>query len=98
MSAAIAEPILNGGGTTFGEYVNGIIKVFNTVVVPVIFALAFAVFVWGVVNYFFIHSGDDKKRPEGREFILWGIIGLAALFSVWGFVNLLLSTLGIAPR
>lgn len=83
---------------TFKGYVDGIIDLLNTVVAPVIFALAFAVFVWGVVNYFFIHGGDDKKRSEGREFALWGVIGLAALFSVWGFVNILLSTLGIAPR
>lgn len=82
---------------TFKGYVDGVIDLLNTVVVPVIFALAFAVFVWGIANYFFIHGGDDKKRAEGREFAFWGIIGMAVLFSVWGFVNILLSTLGIAP-
>jgi len=79
-----------GSGTT------GVIGVMNTVVVPVIFTLAFAVFVWGIVNYFFIHGAEEEKRKEGRQFILWGIIGMAILFSVWGFVNILLSTLGIA--
>ena len=81
----------------FSEYVNGFIGLLNTVVVPVLFALAFAAFVWGIANYFFFHMGDEKKREEGRIFILWGLIGLVVLFSVWGFVNLLLSTLGITP-
>ncbi len=81
----------------FSGYVNGIIGLLNTVVVPVIFALAFAAFVWGVVKYLFIHGNDEAKRAEGRLFILWGVIGMAVLFSVWGFVNLLLSTLGFAP-
>ena len=80
-----------GGGTT------GIIGALNTVVVPVIFTLAAAVFLWGVANYFLFHGTEEAKREEGKQFILWGIIGLVVLFSVWGFVNLLLSTLGITP-
>lgn len=85
------------GGTTFQGYVTGVIGLLNTVVVPVIFALAFAAFVWGAANYFILHDGDESRRAEGRQFALWGIIGMAVLFSVWGFVALLLSTLGIAP-
>ena len=80
-----------GNGST------GIIGAINTVVIPVILALAFAFFVFGVVNYFFIHGTDEKGREEGRSFILWGLLGMVVLFSVWGLVNLLLSTLGIAP-
>ncbi|MCX6787460.1 MAG: hypothetical protein NTY93_03000 [Candidatus Kaiserbacteria bacterium] len=81
-----------GSGTT------GIVGVINTIVVPLIFAFAFAVFIWGVVKYFFFNNGGDtEKMKEGRDFIIWGILGLVVLFSVWGFVNLLLSTLGIAP-
>ncbi|MFA6415105.1 MAG: hypothetical protein WC217_02510 [Candidatus Paceibacterota bacterium] len=80
-----------GSGTT------GIIGLLNTLVVPVIFAFAFAAFVWGVMRYFYLNGGDDGKRAEGRTFVLWGLIGMAVLFSVWGFVNIMLSTLGIAP-
>ncbi|HUY05265.1 MAG TPA: hypothetical protein VMV62_00915 [Candidatus Paceibacterota bacterium] len=86
---------------TFAQFVgtssSGLIGVLNTVVVPIIFTLAFAAFIWGIVNYFFLHGGEETKREEGKEFILWSIIGIVVLFSVWGFVNLLLSTLGIAP-
>lgn len=84
--------------TFIGSGTTGIIGVLNTVVVPIIFAFAFAVFVWGVVNYFFISGADEKKRSEGRQFVFWGLLGMAVLFSVWGFVNILLSTLGIAPK
>ncbi len=80
-----------------GSSTTGLIGAMNTVVVPVILALAFAAFVWGIVYYFFLHGSEETKREEGRQFILWGVVGLAVLFSVWGLVNLLLSTLGIAP-
>lgn len=81
-----------GSGTT------GIIGLLNTVVVPVIFAFAFAAFVWGMMHYFFLNGGNEEKRSEGRQFAIWGILGMVVLFSVWGFVNILLSTLGIAPE
>lgn len=80
-----------GSGTT------GIIGVLSTVVVPLIIALAFVFFVWSVLNYFLFHSADETERTKGRQFVLWSVLGLVALFSVWGFVNIMLSTLGIAP-
>lgn len=81
----------------FSGWVDGIIGAINTAVVPVIFAFAFAAFIWGVMKYFFINAGDEGKREEGRQFVLWGILGMVVLFSVWALVNMLLSTLGIAP-
>jgi len=81
-----------GSGTT------GIIGALNIIVVPIIITLAFLVFVWGVIKYFFIHGNDETQRTEGRQFILWGIIGMAVIFSVWGLVAMMLSTLGILPR
>lgn len=87
---------------TFAQFVGsgstGIIGAFNTIVIPVIFAFAFAAFVYGVVNYFLLHPGDEEKRAEGRQFVMWGVLAMALLFSVWGLVNMLLSTLGIAPK
>lgn len=81
----------------FSEYVNGFVNLLNVAVVPVIAALAFAAFIWGAVNYFFVSGDDEAKRKEGRAFIFWSLLGMAVLFSVWGFVNVLLSTLGFAP-
>ncbi|MBI4065842.1 hypothetical protein HY412_01445 [Candidatus Kaiserbacteria bacterium] len=87
---------------TFKQFIGsgdvGIIGIINTVIVPVIFAFAFVVFIWGIVKYFFISGDDETKRSDGRQFAFWGILGMVVLLSVWGFVNLLLSTLGIMPR
>lgn len=54
---------------TFAQFVGGgptgIIGIMNLVIVPIIFALAFLVFIWGVANYFFIHSDDEGSAPRG---------------------------------
>lgn len=80
-----------GGGST------GVIGLINTIIVPVILALAFLAFVFGAVKYYFIGGREESGRAVARQFMLWGILGLVVLFSVWGLVNILLSTLGIAP-
>ena len=87
---------------TFAQFIGnsstGLIGTLNIVVIPFIIALAFFFFVWGVIRYFFLdNKGDEGKLKEGREFILWGIVGLVLIFSIWGLVNIALSTLGIAP-
>lgn len=79
---------------TFKTFVDAIIDIGNTIVIPIIFALAFIVFIWGVFKYFILHGSEEEARAEGRKFILWGLLGMALLFSVWGVLNILLSTLG----
>lgn len=46
-------------------------------------------FLWGVVNYLFLMSGDVKKKDDAKKFMLWGIIVLTVMFSVWGIIQLL---------
>jgi hypothetical protein len=74
---------------TFAELVYGtIVPIIDAVIVPLLYALAFLFFLYGVARYFF--SGKEDDRKEGRSFALWGIIALAVLFSVWGLVRVLL--------
>lgn len=63
-------------------------------VVPLIFALAVAMFVWGVTKYV-INSSDEAKKEKGRQFMLWGVIALAVMFSIWGLVGIFGATVGI---
>jgi len=80
---------------TFASWVNSLLGLVNIVVVPGIFALAFLVFIWGVLKFFFLNGENEESRAQGREFMIWGILGMVLLFGVWGVVNLLISTLGL---
>lgn len=81
--------------TFIGDSGSGIIGIINTIVIPVIFALIFATFLYGIAKYFLWSGDDEKARTSGRALALWGVLAIVALLSVWGIVNALLSTLGI---
>ena len=56
--------------------------------VALIISFAVVVFIWGVFK-FVSAAGDEEKRKEGKQFIIWGIIGIAVMVLVWGLVQLL---------
>lgn len=78
----------------FQDVINYFTCILNNSIIPLIFALALVIFVWGVVQYV-INSGEEAKKEKGRQFMIWGIIGLAVMVSVWGLVNILGNTFGV---
>lgn len=73
----------------------GAIDVINDILVPVIFALAFIVFLYGIALKYIFSRGDATKVAEGHRLILWGLIGFAVMLSIWGLVNILAGTFGL---
>ncbi|MEN9582777.1 MAG: hypothetical protein RL641_731 [Candidatus Parcubacteria bacterium] len=58
-------------------------------------ALALLVFIFGIVRYVIASNEEDKAK--GRSFMIWGIIGLFVMVSVWGLVGFLGNTLQVGP-
>ncbi len=74
-------------------------KVVTEIVNPVLLllaAVAFVLFIWGVVK-FIMHAEDGTARKEGREAIMWGLIGLGIIFGVYGILDLVTSTFNDVP-
>jgi len=62
--------------------------------ITLLFAAAFAYFLWGV--YVFIKSADNPEgRETGRRHILFGIIGIAIMVTVNALIVILLRTFDI---
>jgi len=55
---------------------------------PIIMGLAVLVIMWGIFNYI-VGAGDEEKRAQAKQYIIWGIIGLFVMVSIWGLVNVL---------
>ena len=69
----------------------GRIKGIMILLIPILIALALLYFLWGVAE-FILNAGSEEKRAEGRNKIIYGLIGLFVMIAVWGFVNVLLGT------
>ncbi|MEI6553721.1 MAG: hypothetical protein WCO09_04070 [bacterium] len=57
------------------------------------FAIAMVVFLWGVFQYI-RGAGDPKARETGRNHILWSIIGMAIMFTVFSIITVISNTVG----
>lgn len=58
---------------------------------PLLILVALVLFLYGIVRRFF-WSKDSADRTEAGKFILWGVVALFVMVSVWGLVNLLRSS------
>ena len=89
-----------GGGFSGGLYVGGlaanIVNIINTVLVPLLFAISFIVFLYGIAKAYIFSSGDEEAVKSGHKILLWGLIGFAIMISIWGLVNVVVTTFGLA--
>jgi hypothetical protein len=69
-----------------------VIDFINNIAVPVVFALAFIVFIIGVFRFFIAGASDEAKREKGKDLMIYGIIGFFVMVSVWGLVRILTGT------
>ena|SRR3989344_3715968 len=81
--------------TYFSDLGYSVIRVINGTFVPVLFAVAFIVFLFGVAKTYIFSNGDPTKVKAGHTLILWGLIGFAVMLSVWGLVNIVDNTFGL---
>ncbi len=72
--------------TSFGSFLNQVITI--------VFGLAVLFFFWGI-GQFVLHSGDEKTRTEGKKKIMWGVIALFVMVSIWGIIGFIGNIFGI---
>jgi len=73
-----------------------ILKANNAIFNPIIaflFVLATLEFLYGVARFYI--AGDDKGRETGKQHILWGLVGMFVMVSVFGIMHVIMNTFGI---
>ncbi len=77
--------------TTFGGLLNTVNGILNAII-PFLIGLAVFLIIYGVFGYI-SHSADEEKRAEARQFIIWGVIFVFVMISIWGLINILGNTI-----
>ena len=67
---------------------------FIAILTPIVFALALLYFFLGLAQ-FIMASGDPEKASEGKSKMIWGIIALFVMATVFGLISFIQGELGI---
>lgn len=77
-----------------GQLVGRIEDVVINPIVGILFAIAFLIFVWGIVRFLF-NADDENARAQGKQHILWGLVGMFIMIAVKAIITIITSTIGI---
>lgn len=80
--------------TSIGNILNWASCTLIKSVVPLLFSLAVVGFIWGIIQYS-LNPDNEEKRKKGKSYMMWGIIALFVMVSMWGLVGILTKTFGI---
>ncbi len=72
------------------DWVKGILEL----IVGLLVALAIFYVIWGVFE-FVQSSGDEEKRKEGRDRMIYGLIGVVVMLSVYGLLSILMGSVAL---
>jgi len=70
-------------------------KINQQIINPLIgffFALALVMFLWGVFE-FIAGADNEEKRKTGGQHMIWGIVGIFIMVSVFGIMRLICNTI-----
>ena len=81
---------------TIAELLGKLTNILNQIV-PILIGLAVFVILWGIFTYI-TKAGEEEKRAEAKKFILYGIIGVFIMLSLWGLVGILVNTFSISQQ
>ncbi len=70
------------------------IEVIINPAILLLFVVALLVFFWGIVE-FIGGMENEERRDAGKRHLVWGVIGMFVMVSVWGILGIVLGTFGI---
>ncbi len=85
----------------FGEindFLEDISSFINSTLIPLVFAAALLMFIYGMFKYFIMGGDDDGNRETGRKLMLGSIVAFVAMVSIFGIVNLIAGGLGFSDE
>lgn len=66
-----------------GDILASIKDIVTDILIPLVFVLAVLFFFWGVAKYIW---SDGSGKEDGRKIMIWGIVALFVMTSIWGIV------------
>lgn len=78
--------------TNFEELVDIFLDLIYTAY-PVVVALSFVAFFWGLAKFIF-RAGDEKAVKDGKKLMIWGLIALFIIMSLNAILSFAFTDIG----
>lgn len=65
------------------------------ILIPIAFGLAILLFFWGIAKFLW---SEGSGKDEGKRIMVWGVLAIFVMSSIWGLVRFVRGTLGIDPN
>lgn len=78
--------------------VKGFLVAFKGIVngmIGVVFALGVLFFFWGMTQFILKDSTNEKTRDDGKQKMLWGVIAIFVMASIFGIISFISNSLNI---
>jgi hypothetical protein len=62
--------------------------------IAVLFVVATIYFLIGLIRYF-LPEGNEGDRATGQRHMVWGLVGMFLMISVFGIMKLIVNTFGV---
>ena len=69
----------------------GLVNTFLNALIGLFITLAIVAFFWGLIKYL-ANLGNETGAKEGINIMLWGVIAIFVMVSIWGIIRLLQAT------
>ena len=61
-------------------------------IIVILFSASFIYFAIGVIK---LITADPGKKEEGKNAVVWGLVGMFIMFSTYGIISLIINSFGI---
>ncbi len=94
MSFTFVQTAYADMGEAAGKLIGKINKIIINPLIVLVFAIALVVFLYGL--YEMLANGEsEEERTKGKQHMLWGVIGMFIMVSVFTIMQLVIDTIGI---
>lgn len=63
-------------------------------IIGFLFAVALVYFFWGLIKFLAQRGTSDEAVTTGKKHMVWGIVGMFIMVSVFGIINFITKSLG----
>lgn len=80
---------------TVGELIGKVNQVIINPLITFLFALAVIIFLFGMVKFLANRNTSSDAASEGKKSMIWGIVGMMIMASVFGILEFIANTLEV---